>query len=71
MSNNKPETVKQYSLLTEIRKVNETRTWPAGKCLIFDDPIEHEAWNHGDRNRIILLLDFKPVQNLSERRSND
>jgi ornithine lipid ester-linked acyl 2-hydroxylase len=39
----------------------ETRTWQEGKCLIFNDTIEHEAWNCGDRQRIILLLDFKPA----------
>jgi ornithine lipid ester-linked acyl 2-hydroxylase len=44
-----------------IRIGEETRTWQAGKCLIFNDTIEHEAWNRGDRNRIILLLDFKPA----------
>jgi beta-hydroxylase len=43
-----------------IRIGEETRTWQVGKCLIFDDTIEHEAWNQGIHNRIILLLDFKP-----------
>jgi ornithine lipid ester-linked acyl 2-hydroxylase len=43
-----------------IRIGAETRTWQTGKCLIFNDTIEHEAWNRGDSNRIILLLDFKP-----------
>jgi ornithine lipid ester-linked acyl 2-hydroxylase len=43
-----------------IRIGDETRTWQESKCLIFNDTIEHEAWNRGDRNRIILLLDFKP-----------
>jgi ornithine lipid ester-linked acyl 2-hydroxylase len=50
-----------------IRIGNETRTWQEGKCLIFNDTIEHEAWNHGDRNRIILLLDFKPTHELSKK----
>jgi ornithine lipid ester-linked acyl 2-hydroxylase len=50
-----------------LRIGNETRTWQEGKCLIFDDTIEHEAWNHGDRNRIILLLDFKPTHELSKK----
>ena len=45
-----------------IRIGAETRTWQEGKCLIFNDTIEHEAWNRSDRNRIILLLDFKPSQ---------
>jgi ornithine lipid ester-linked acyl 2-hydroxylase len=44
-----------------IRIGDETRTWQEGKCLIFNDTIEHEAWNRSDRDRIILLLDFKPL----------
>ncbi|MCB1052948.1 MAG: aspartyl/asparaginyl beta-hydroxylase domain-containing protein [Acidobacteria bacterium] len=35
-----------------------TKTWQEGKLLIFDDTFEHSAWNGGDRNRIVLLLDF-------------
>jgi len=26
---------------------------------VFDDTTEHEAWNRGDRTRIVLLIDFK------------
>ena len=36
----------------------EVRRWQAGRCLLFDDTIEHEAWNHGDGDRVILLLTF-------------
>jgi beta-hydroxylase len=43
-----------------IRVGDETRHWEVGKCLVFDDTLEHEAWNHSDRTRVILLLDFKP-----------
>jgi beta-hydroxylase len=43
-----------------IRIGDETRTWQEGKCLIFDDTIDHEAWNNSDRTRVVLLLDFKP-----------
>ncbi|HTL71500.1 MAG TPA: aspartyl/asparaginyl beta-hydroxylase domain-containing protein [Candidatus Eisenbacteria bacterium] len=32
--------------------------WREGKCLIFDDTQTHEAWNRGDKPRIVLLLDF-------------
>ena len=28
---------------------NEVREWEEGKLLIFDDTIEHEAWNEGPR----------------------
>ena len=37
----------------------ETRQWREGKCLIFDDTLDHEVWHRGDRPRVILLLDFK------------
>ncbi len=43
-----------------IRVGNETQSWQDGKCLIFDDTAEHEAWNRSDRTRVVMLLDFKP-----------
>ena len=42
-----------------IRVGSETKTWEEGKCLIFDDTVEHEVWNHSNFSRIILLIDFK------------
>lgn len=42
-----------------IRVGTHTRTWVEGKCLIFDDTFEHEAWNKSDHTRVVLLLDFK------------
>jgi aspartyl/asparaginyl beta-hydroxylase (cupin superfamily) len=36
---------------------NEVREWEEGKLLIFDDTIEHEAWNPSDQDRAILILD--------------
>ena len=42
-----------------IRVVNEIQSWQEGKCLIFDDTVEHEAWNHTDQTRVVLLVDFK------------
>lgn len=44
-----------------IRVGGETRSWEAGKCLIFDDTIEHEAWNDSGEDRVVLLLDFLRV----------
>jgi beta-hydroxylase len=43
-----------------IRVGDEIRNWQEGRCLIFDDTFEHEAWNRSDATRIVLLLDFKP-----------
>jgi len=37
----------------------ETRTWEAGKTLVFCDAVEHEAWNRGDQERVVLLIDFR------------
>lgn len=41
-----------------IRVGSETRSWEPGRCLVFDDTIEHEAWNRGEQTRVVLLLDF-------------
>ncbi len=36
----------------------ERRSWSAGKALIFDDRVEHRAWNHTRQDRVVLLVDF-------------
>jgi beta-hydroxylase len=41
-----------------LRVESETREWNDGEFWIFDDTVEHEAWNDSDRRRGILLLDF-------------
>lgn len=33
------------------------RSWVPGQMLAFDDTYEHEAWNHSDQDRVILLMD--------------
>jgi aspartate beta-hydroxylase len=35
----------------------ETREWRAGEAWVFDDTIEHEAWNDADAPRAILIFD--------------
>jgi aspartate beta-hydroxylase len=35
----------------------ETREWQPGVAWVFDDTVEHEAWNDSDRVRIILIVD--------------
>lgn len=37
---------------------NETLDWVEGRAWVFDDTIEHEAWNNSDRTRVILLFDI-------------
>jgi ornithine lipid ester-linked acyl 2-hydroxylase len=54
-----------------LRVGDETHNWQEGKCLVFDDTTEHEAWNRGTQTRIVLLLDFKyPHPELVESKSN-
>lgn len=35
------------------------RSWVEGEWLAFDDVRVHRTWNHGDRDRIVLSLDFE------------
>ncbi len=42
-----------------IRFGAETRRWQAGRCLVFDDRCEHEAWNHAAAPRDVLLVTFR------------
>jgi hypothetical protein len=41
-----------------IRVDSQTRQWKEGKCLVFDDFLRHEAWNHAARDRIVLIVDL-------------
>jgi aspartate beta-hydroxylase len=36
----------------------ETREWRIGEAWVFDDTIEHEAWNESGETRIILICDI-------------
>jgi aspartyl/asparaginyl beta-hydroxylase (cupin superfamily) len=47
---------------------SETREWVTGKALVFDDTIEHEAWNLSDVPRGILIFDiWNPFLTAAER----
>ena len=35
----------------------ETRSWAKGRAFVFDDTIEHEAWNRSERDRAVLIFD--------------
>ena len=37
---------------------NEVREWVEGKLLVFDDTIEHEAWNDSGEDRVVLIFDI-------------
>jgi aspartyl/asparaginyl beta-hydroxylase (cupin superfamily) len=46
-----------------IRVYDQVCHWHEGKALIFDDAYEHEAWNHSDKVRVVLFVDFvKPLR---------
>ena len=48
----------------------ETRHWTEGELLVFDDTVEHEAWNDGTSDRIILIFDiWRPELSGLERRA--
>lgn len=49
---------------------NEIREWEEGKILIFDDTIEHEAWNDGSEDRVVLIFDIWRPE-LSEREQRE
>jgi aspartyl/asparaginyl beta-hydroxylase (cupin superfamily)/Tfp pilus assembly protein PilF len=46
----------------------ETREWIPGRAWVFDDTIEHEAWNDSDTPRAILIFDvWSPYLSTAER----
>lgn len=47
---------------------NTTRTWEPGRAWVFDDTIEHEAWNESDALRVVFIFDvWHPNLNPEER----
>lgn len=41
----------------KLRVGGEARGWTEGQLLVFDDSIEHEAWNDADEDRVVLIFD--------------
>jgi aspartyl/asparaginyl beta-hydroxylase (cupin superfamily) len=53
-----------------LRVGNEVREWEQGRALIFDDSIEHEAWNDSAETRVVLLFEiWRPEIEEDERRA--
>ena len=53
-----------------LRVGNDTREWVPGKLWLFDDTIEHEAWNDSVQTRVILLFEVnRPDITTEEQRS--
>jgi aspartate beta-hydroxylase len=52
-----------------MRVGSETRAWTEGHACVFDDSIEHEAWNQNpDHLRVVLIFDvWRPELSASER----
>jgi aspartyl/asparaginyl beta-hydroxylase (cupin superfamily) len=47
---------------------NDTRAWVPGRAWVFDDTIEHEAWNNSEKLRVVLIFDiWHPELSLPER----
>ena len=47
---------------------SQTREWREGQAWVFDDTIEHEAWNDSDVPRAILIFDtWHPALSAAER----
>jgi aspartate beta-hydroxylase len=44
------------------------REWQVGTAFLFDDTIEHEAWNDSDEQRVVLIFDiWNPLLTAAER----
>ena len=51
-----------------LRVGGEQRAWKEGETLIFDDTMEHEAWNESERERVVLLFEiWRPELSDEER----
>lgn len=53
-----------------MRVGSDTRPWVEGQACVFDDSIEHEAWNrHPDRLRVVMIFDvWRPELSETERK---
>lgn len=52
-----------------IRVDEISSNWEEGKLLIFDDSIEHEAWNNTNQQRVVFMFDFEPHFNTMKSRN--
>jgi aspartate beta-hydroxylase len=51
-----------------MRVGNETRAWREGEIVLFDDSVEHEAWNLSDELRVVMIFDvWRPELSEKER----
>lgn len=46
----------------------DNRRWTEGEVIVFDDTIEHEAWNESDEIRVVMIFDvWNPLLSREER----
>ena len=51
-----------------LRVGNETRAWHEGEVVLFDDSVEHEAWNLSRELRVVMIFDiWRPELSEKER----
>jgi aspartyl/asparaginyl beta-hydroxylase (cupin superfamily) len=47
---------------------SQVRPWQKGTAWVFDDTINHEAWNDSDQIRIVMIFDvWNPLLTAAER----
>jgi aspartyl/asparaginyl beta-hydroxylase (cupin superfamily) len=52
-----------------IRVGSEIHAWEPGRICVFDDTVEHEAWNRSDQLRVVFIFDvWHPDLSADERR---
>lgn len=47
-----------------LRLGDDVRRWQAGRCLVFDDTVEHEAWNLAATDRTVLIVTFAGTRDI-------
>ncbi len=51
-----------------LRAGGETRSWEEGRLFFFDDSYEHEAWNRGTSDRVVLIFEaWNPALSNAEK----
>lgn len=51
-----------------LRVGGEEHAWQEGRCVVFDDTFEHEAWNRSEETRVVLIFDtWNPDLSEAER----
>jgi aspartate beta-hydroxylase len=55
-----------------LRVGGEVHEWREGRVVVFDDTYEHEAWNHSQSTRVVLIFDvWNPHLSEAERAAVD